>query len=161
VLENDQWRPLRPTGIKSGAVTGLLQQRGRWWIGTQQGLFRELRPGRWKRYSLGTGLDDPWVTALAEWRGKLWVGTFAGGLSVFERERWKRVPIPGLRQVTSLIAGDRLWAAGTEHVYVQEGTRWRELGASDGLASAGAYTLGCVNGQAIVASTGGVAFERP
>ena len=160
-LDGDQWRRIGPPGVGRTAVTTILRVGGQWWIGTQRGLYREHSPGRWAHYSLGTGLDDPWVTALAAWRGQVWVGTFAGGLFVFERERWKPTPVEGLRQVTSLTAGERLWCAGTDGIWEREGPRWRRYGAGDGLASAGPYALTSIHGRLVVASAGGIAIEQP
>ena len=160
-LDGDHWRRIEPPRLGRTAVTTIMRVGGQWWIGTQRGLYRECGPGRWAHYSLGTGLDDPWVTALAAWRGQVWAGTFAGGLFVFERERWKPAPVEGLRQVTSLAVGERLWCAGTDGIWERDGTHWHRYGAEDGLASAGPYALAAIHGRLAVASAGGIAIERP
>ena len=56
---------------------------GALWVGTEGGLARLDKEGRWQSYSKSStqgGLPDDWVTALAGGAdGALWVGTYSAG----------------------------------------------------------------------------------
>lgn len=163
VREGERWKRVAPPGAGSAAVTAAARVDGRWWIGTQRGLFRETAPGRWQHHTLGTGLPDPWVTALAGWGGSAWVGTFGGGLLRFTAGKWRSVPLPnGAGRVSALAAGRSLWC-GTPTGLVQI-SRFgaRTLDVQDGLPSAEVYSL-AADGDRIAVGTSaglGVATDR-
>lgn len=157
VRDGATWSRIAPPGLGRSAVTAILRVDNRWWVGTQRGLYREAAPGKWKLHTLGTGLPDPWVTSLAVWHGRVWAGTFAGGLVRCEGGRCCPEPVSGLERVNALAAGDRLWCASPNGLYVREPNGWRRYGPEDGMPSVGINALAVSQRRISAATDGGVA----
>lgn len=118
---------------------------GRTYLGTHRTGLWVGEAGRWRRYSLGTGLPDSWIPALTWHGGDLWAATFHGGLLRFPGGEVDPTTVQVFRAADSGLPGDQihallatgshLWVGTHQGLGVLTAGRWQSFLLEDGLPS--------------------------
>jgi hypothetical protein len=90
------YAPGSEASLPSREVSTLLTDReGTLWIGTAAGVVSYRRPGAWKHYGPGQGLEDPHVMIMREGGSpsRLWAGSWSGLVYRYDAkaDRWETV----------------------------------------------------------------------
>ncbi len=148
----------------------LVDQKGRLWVGSWDGLLR-FESGQWTRLTARDGLLSNHVTYLAEGKdGSVWIGYFDPvGLSQLRNEgddrRWRHFSHKdGLQSDKAFFLGcdirGWIWFGTDKGVEIFDGSVWRHIDETDGLGGAASAFWGDADGTIWLGTSQGIACLR-